>query len=279
MALAVAATMTACNSSDDENQSESPVKMTFSIQGDFELNTHGFTRALEADGKTMTDVWVLDYVGTSLQQTIHQTSDDDDFGTPTLSLAIGTHHLYFIASRSQNPTLNTDAHTLSFSKVLDTFYKDYELTIAAGTSSGSRAVALDRIVTKLKLVFSDAIPEGAASFSVTPTTWHYGFNYMTSAPTATASSQSVAITIPSSSIGKTGESLNVFGFSAATEWSTDVAISCKTSDNSVLGSATIAAAPFQRNRVSEYTGPLFGDNGSMTLSLNADWNTSYTGTW
>ena len=38
-------------------------------------------------------------------------------------------------------------------------------------------------------------------------------------------------------------------------------------------------APFVRNRVSEYTGPLFGDNGSMTLNLNTEWSTSHTGTW
>ena len=77
----------------------------------------------------------------------------------------------------------------------------------------------------------------------------------------------------------TNEAVSIFGFSSATEWTTDVAVDCKTSDSSVLGSATITDAPFVRNRVSEYTGPLFGDNGSMTLSLNATWNDSYQGSW
>ena len=75
------------------------------------------------------------------------------------------------------------------------------------------------------------------------------------------------------------EAVSIFGFSSATEWTTNIAINCKAANNDVLGSATITAAPFVRNRVSEYTGPLFGDNGGMTLSLNATWDDSYQGSW
>ena len=75
------------------------------------------------------------------------------------------------------------------------------------------------------------------------------------------------------------EAVSIFGFSSATEWTTNIDINCKAVNNDVLGSATITSAPFVRNRVSEYTGPLFGDNGCMTLSLNATWDDSYNGTW
>ena len=102
------------------------VRITFSCNGDFTMSPFpALTRALEADGKQLTDLWVLDYVDGSLAQAaIHQVSTDADFGTPTLNLAVGDHHIYFVASRGQNPTLSTDAHTLSFTRVLDTFYKD-----------------------------------------------------------------------------------------------------------------------------------------------------------
>lgn len=279
-ALAVAAIMTACNSDDmHEADATSTATITFSMTGDFQLNTRDFTRSLEADGKTMTDVWVLDYVGGELKQQLHQTSDMEDFGTPTLSLALGEHHIYFVASRGSSATLNTDTHTLTFGKVLDTFWKDYGIAITSGTASGNRAVALDRIVTKLKVVFTDAIPTGAASFNVTPMTWHYGFDYLTGEPISATTNQTIVVNIPNASIGVAGESINIFGFSGTTEWTTDIAINCKKNDDTVLGSATITSSPFKRNRVSEYTGPLFGDNGSMTLSLNTDWSTSHTGTW
>ena len=279
-ALAVAAILTACNSDDmHEADTTSTTTITFSMTGDFQLNTHDFTRSLEADGKTMTDVWVLDYVGGVLQQQVHHTSADADFGTPTLSLGLGDHHIYFIASRGAGAVLNTTTHALTFTSVRDTFWKDYEITISGGTSSGNRSVTLDRIVTKLKLTFTDAIPEGAATFNVTPSSWYYGVDYTTGEPSEATANGTITVNIPSSEIGVVNEAVSIFGFSAATEWTTDIAVDCKTSDGSVLGSATITTAPFVRNRVSEYTGPLFGDNGSMTLSLNTDWSTSHTGTW
>ena len=279
-ALAVAAILTACNSDDmHEADATSTTTITFSMTGDFHLNTHDFTRSLEADGKTMTDVWVLDYVGGELKQQLHQTSDDADFGSPTMRLSLGTHHIYFIASRGAGAVLNTTTHALTFTSVRDTFWKDYEITISSGTSSGNRSVVLDRIVTKLKLTFTDAIPEGAATFNVTPSSWYYGVDYTTGEPSEATVNGTITVNIPSSEIGVVNEAVSIFGFSSTTEWTTDVAVHCKTSDSRVIGSATISAAPFVRNRISEYTGPLFGDNGSMTLSLNTDWITSYIGTW
>lgn len=279
-ALAAAAIMTACNSENDhEADATSTATITFSMTGDFQLSSHDFTRSLEADGKTMTDVWVFDYVGGVLQQQVHQTSADADFGQPTLSLGLGDHHIYFVASRGTGAILDTDAHTLTFTKVLDNFWKDYAITITGGTASGSRAVALDRIVAKLKVVFSDAIPTGAATFNVTPSVWHYGIDYTTGNPTAATVSQKIVVNIPNTSIGVAGESISIYGFSGTAEWITDIAINCKKNDDTVLGSATITDAPFIRNRVSEYTGPLFGDNGSMTLSLNATWNDRCQGSW
>lgn len=280
-ALAVALTMTACISNDDTYESDASrtVAVTFNVQGDFTLTATPMTRALDADGKMMTDVWCLDYVGGVLQQQIHQTSDDDDFGNPTLALGLGEHHIYFVASRGTGATLSTEAKTLTFARVLDTFWKDYEIAITAGTSSGSRSVALDRVVTKLKVVFSDAIPTGAAKFEVTPASWYYGIDYTTGEPSEATINGTVTVNIPPSEIGVVNEAVSIFGFSSDTEWATDIALNCKKSDGTVLGCATISAAPFVRNRVSEYTGPLFGDNGSMTLNLNTEWSTSHTGTW
>ena len=277
MALAAGLLCAACNS-DDYEVSESRT-ITFNVQGDFRLSTQDITRALEADGKTMTDVWVLDYVDGELEQQLHQTSDDADFGSPTMDLSLGTHHIYFIASRGAGASLNTTTHALTFTSVRDTFWKDYEITISGGTSSGNRSVTLDRIVTKLKLTFTDAIPEGAATFNVTPSIWYYGVDYTTGEPSEATANGTITVNIPSSEIGVVNESVSIFGFPSATEWTTDVAVDCKTSDSGVLGSATITAAPFVRNRVSEYTGPLFGDSGAMTLSLNTTWDDSYTGTW
>ena len=248
----------------------------FVCRGDFEMRP--FTRSLEADGKSMTDLWVLDYIGTTLAQQIHQVSTDEDFGTPTLNLAFGNHHIYFIASRGSGATLSTENHTITFTRVLDTFYKDYEIDVTA-TSNGSRSVTLDRIVTKLTTVITDAIPEGAATFNLTPEAWHYGIDYTTGLPISATASQTITINIPSSEIGVTNEHLSIFGFSNEDEWTTNLTLECKKAAGTILGSDVLANVPLKRNRITEYTGPLFSSNGLTTVGLSSDWLDNYTSTW
>jgi len=250
--------------------------INFVCRGDFGMRP--FTRSLEADGKSMTDLWVLDYIGTTLAQQIHQVSTDTNFGTPTLNLAVGNHHIYFVASRGIGAILDTDANTLTFATVRDTFWKDVAISVTA-SSNGSRTVTLDRCVTKLTIAFTDAIPEGASTINMTPSTWYYGINYTTGDPTAAIASQAITINIPASYIGQSDIEASIFGFSSAAEWTTDIGIVSKKSDNSVIGSASLTDVPLKRNRVTSFTGPLFSANGTTSVSLSTDWLDPHTGTW
>lgn len=286
MALAVCL-MTACEkmeipSSTDATATTEPTtatkKFTFTLKGDFsdEWKTRGY---LQADGKDLTDVWVLDYKDGTLVQQIHQDDNTaEDFGQPVMNLSYGAHHIYFIASRGTTPALNTENHIISFSKVLDTFYKDYEVSVVA-TSNGNRAVTLDRVVTRLRLTFSDAMAEDAATINVTPTTWYYGWDYINGTPAAAAPSQATTINIPSYEIGKTGVFASLYGFSSATEWTTNVSINVKTSTNAVLGSVTLTDTPFKANRSSNFEGPIFSSGGALAMALSAAWEDAFEGTW
>ena len=290
MAMAVA-TMTACEKpiTDEDfvpTEQQTPdqtktKKFTFTLKGDFSNEWKPVTRGyLQADGKDLTDVWVLDYdANGNLLQQVHQDDNTaEDFGKPVMNLTYGSHHVYIIASRSQGATLDTENHVIKFTKVLDTFYKDYEVSVVA-TSNGNRAVTLDRVVTRLRLTFTDVVDASAATINFTPTTWYYGWDYVNGTPADSKTSQTVSITIPDSEKGKAGLQANLFGFSTATQWTTDVAINSKKSDNTVIGSATIANAPFKANRISEYAGPLFSSEGAMTLSLDSEWDDAYNGVW
>ena len=293
MALAVGLTLTAC---EKEIMSEKPdgeasgvvasdavktKKFTFTMKGDFSDEWKPVTRGyLAADGKDLTDVWVLDYdaEGNLLQQ-VHQSDNTaEDFGKPVMNLSYGAHQVYFIASRGVDPVLNTDAHTLTFGSVRDTFWKRYDVSVVA-TSNGNRAVTLDRVVTKLRLTFTDEVPAEANSISIVPHTWYYGLDYLTGQPACAQTDAATVITIPDASKGQTGVQASLFGFSTAEEWNTDVAISSRTATDAVLGSATITSAPFKANRVSDFSGPLFSAGGSLSLSLNGEWDDSYQGTW
>lgn len=292
MALAVGMTMTACEKetwSDDEEPTNEVVlpdgsvaktkKFTFTLKGDFGdewKQTRGY---LSADGKDLTDVWVLDYMNGELVQQLHQDDNTaEDFGKPVMNLALGNHHIYFVASRGTGATLDTANKTIVWSKVADTFWKDYEVNVVA-TSNGNRAVTIDRAVTKLRLTVTDVIADGAATFNISPHTWYYGLNYQTGAPVSAHTDGVITINIPANMIGATNTPMNIFGFSSTTEWTTDVVLNCKAGNNDVIGSAAIADVPFVRNRVTDYSGPLFGAGGSLTLSLNTDWLDAEAGTW
>ena len=293
MALAVCL-MTACEKeisvdepdngvvvTDDQGNVLPTKKFTFTLKGDFSDEWKPVTRGyLAADGKDLTDVWVLDYDadGHLLQQLHQNDNTEEDFGKPVMNLAYGVHQVYFIASRGVNPVLDTDAHTITFGNVRDTFWKRYDVSVVS-TSNGNRAVTLDRVVTKLRLTFTDEVPAEANSISIIPHTWYYGIDYLIGQPASVRTDAETVITIPDASKGQTGIQASLFGFSTADEWNTDVAISSRTTTNAVLGSATIAAAPFKANRVSDYSGPLFSAGGSMSLSLNGEWITPYEGTW
>lgn len=306
MAVAVALTMTACEKAieleDDVEPSEVVLpdgsvaktkKFTFTLKGDFSGEWKmtrgtgenagevqgGTTRGyLQADGKDLTDVWVLDYMDGALVQQVHQDDNTaEDFGVPSMNLALGSHHIYFVASRGKTPVLDTEAHSLTWASVSDTFYKDYEVSVVA-TSNGNRAVTLDRCVSKLSMVVTDALPEACTQMVLQPTTWYLGLDYLTGLPTQTASYTST-ITVPSSYAGRTGLSFSLFSIAPATEWQTSCTITARDSDGGSLGTATITDVSMLRNRETAYSGPLFSSGGEVTMALNTDWIETETGTW
>lgn len=298
MAVAVCLTMTACekpitaesvNESDGVGVVESDIptkKFTFTVKGDFGSPTFqqgdAARRAatyLNDQANQMTDLWVFDFVGDVCVQSLHQTTSDESWGQPQMSLTLGTHHVYFVASRGLTPTLNVGAQSITWASVRDTYWKNYEVTVV-NTSNGNRAVTLERVVAKLKLTVNDEIPAGAATLTCTPGTWYYGLNYRTGEPCGASSEQEISISIPASYVGTSGQlAASVFTVSGADEWTTDVGVAVKDGNGASLGSAAIADVPMLRNRSTEYSGNLFSGSGNMVVSVNGDWASPYIGTW
>lgn len=284
MMAAVAMMAVGCTQEADETvstpqQQQEKMMVTFAIEGDFELPRFGsMTRALTADGKAMTDLWVLDYVDGELVQQVHQTSEDETFGSPAMALDYGTHHVYFVCSRGKTPTLSTAAHGISWTSPSDTFWADESITVASG-SAASRSVTLDRVATKLSVTICDELPEGLATIDVTPGMWYYAIDYLTGLPTGAQTDEPRTITIPASYAGRTNTSLSVYGLSAAAEWTSDVTITARDGEDDILGQATITDAPFKANRVTAYSGNLFASTSGFSVMFSDTWDDEYTGTW
>lgn len=250
-------------------------KFTFTCKGDFGNPT--FTRGyLSTNDEGMTDLWVLDYMNGSLVQQKHQSSSDDEFGMPSMDLAYGVHHVYFVASRGVDAVLNTTSHKITWGNPRDAFWKDYEVEVLA-TSNGNRAVTLDRVATRLRVTINDEVPSGIKDVTVTPSRWYYGIDYM-SGDATDEKSEARVVNVPSSYVGTSGDLIiSIFGLSGSSEWTTDVAVAAHDNDNAVIGSAQISNAPFKRNRSTDYNGSLFRSSSPITLSLNSDWSDSHIG--
>ena len=280
MALASALMMlTDCTS--DEPQNEKPTgweqkTITFTF-GDV-LTHHAMTRA-DITSLDLTDLWMFDYVGDELQQTVHQSSTDDGFGSISASMGYGEHTFYFVASRGTTPTSDTDAQTITWVKPSDTFWATATITVSPSSAS-SQAVSLSRVATRLRITVNDEVPAEAAKFVITPAQWYYGIDYTTGSGIAPSANQPREVNIPSSYIGTTGQlAISIFGFVPSTDWQTDITAALKASDDTTLGQVTITDVPMKKNITTAYSGGILGTSKAFTLSADDTWGDEDVHTW
>lgn len=272
MAMAAAMMLLGCEKDEtltakaDEPKDSVQVKaITFTFG---ETTMHPMTRATLSE-LNLTDLWLFDYVGGEYVQTIHQASTDDGFGSISGTFDYGTHTLYFVASRGVNPTVSTEDKTITWQTVRDTFWATLQMTVEPATG-GQQSVSLSRVVGRLRITVTDAVPTGAATFEVTPTTWYCGLNYQTGEATASSTSP-IVVNIPSSYVGTTKLASSVYTISGATSWETGITAAIKASDNSTLGSVTISDIPIQRNHITSYSGGLLTTGRSLSVSSSDEW--------
>lgn len=252
-------------------------KFTFTIKGDFSSPT--FTRGyMSADGKDMSDLWVLDYLDGTLEQELHLTPEDEEWGAPKMLLKYGNHHIYFVASRGSDAVKNNETHTITWGTVRDTFWKDYEVSVSS-SSNGNRAVTLDRVATKLTIVINDEVPEGIGTITATPALWYYGLDWLSGEATA-GQEKTVSLDVPVAFVGTSGTlSVILYGISPATEWETVIALKAYDTSSQEIANAETSDIPLQSNRATKISGSLFCCPMTMNLSLNDDWLTPVVMEW
>lgn len=279
LAAALMLSMSACTS--DEPQNEHPTgweqkTITFTF-GDV-ITQHTMTRA-DVTELDLTDLWMFDYVGGELQQTVHQSNTDEDFGVLSASMGYGEHTLYFVASRGTTPTTDTDAKTITWMKPSDTFWATATVTVSPSSES-SKAVTLSRVATRLRITVNDEVPVGAAKFVIIPSQWYYGINYTDGNGIAPSSNQPREVNIPSSYIGTSGQlAIAIFGFVPSADWQTDITATLKASDESTLGQVTLEDVALKRNITTAYSGGILGTSKDFTLTADDTWGDEDVHTW
>ena len=279
LAAALMLSMSACTS--EEPKDEMPAGMeektiTFTFGDTFQMKA--MTRAA-ITSLSLTDLWMFDYVGDELQQTIHQSSTDEGFGSISASMGYGSHTIYFVASRGTTPTTDTSAKTITWAKPSDTYWATASITVAPSTSA-SQSVTLSRCATRLQITITDEVPANAATFTVTPSQWYYGINYTTGAGVGLQSNYPRPVNIPANYIGTSGElMISFFGFVPSADWHTDITAMLAASDKSVLGQVVLEDVTLNKNITSSYSGGILGTAKAFTLTADDAWGEDDIHTW
>ncbi|MEZ7706425.1 hypothetical protein O3680_11510 [Prevotella melaninogenica] len=229
------------------------------------------TTSLTADGIGMTDLWLFDYVGGELKQTVHQVATDDDLGKPSVKLDYGQHVIRIVASRGNHPTLSSDV--ITWEKASDTFAKEVNVSVASGMETVQR-ITLERVATRLNVKITDVVPPSAATLDLELATWYKSLSVPSLfAVNDNATHYSINI---KKFIGTKEASLAVYSLSPSAEaWSTNVTLVAKDEDGKVLSQIVVPSVQMKMNRTTVLSGELFGKSKQMTFALNTQWNEDY----
>ena len=214
----------------------------------------------DEEGNQMTDLIIWD--GTTYLT--RQQNTDPNFGTVTVMLTTGEHHLHFIATRSTG--LLVEDGILTCTSLKNTFGKTVHLNVAGG---GDQNVTLDRLTGKLILTINDEIPTGASNLRI-----QIGRRYTSLDPqtlfgvNSAAFDQNVSLT---SKVGQSGYQITLYMLADdADGYETTFTLTATNTSSQVIGQATgnITIAPNTKTLLS---GNLFTGTRSF-ISLNSAWN-------
>ena len=222
---------------------------------------HKVAPLTDDDGQQMSDLFLFD----GATQIAHQTNAEAEFGTITVLLTAGTHHLHFIATRSTG--LSYDEGILNCTSLRPTFGKHYDLNVTGGRDEN---ISLDRLTGQVVITIEDEIPTGASQLRIQMGDYYKGINPTTFAATRSgAFDQTVNI---SGKVGLTNQSwtLNILVPTYASESNTTFTLTATNAGGDIIGQAT-GTMTINSNTKTLLHGNLFKGTRSF-LSLITAWN-------
>ena len=264
---ALAALLIGCKSSDEPQAKH---QVTFRIQQlaveTEPMNAPAVRKVApltDDDGAQMTDLILFD----GATQIAHQTNSDLAFGTVTVMLTTGEHHLHFIATRSTE--LSYDEGVLNCASLRPTFGKHYDLNVTGGSDE---YVTMDRLTGQVVITIEDEIPAGAANLRIQFGDYYKGINPTTFAATRSGDfDQTVNI---AGKVGLTDQvwRLNILAPVYGTESTTTYTLTATNTSGDIIGQAT-GTMTICSNTKTLLHGSLFTGTRSF-LSLSTAWNRS-----
>ncbi len=214
----------------------------------------------DEDGSQMTDLILFD----GATYLMRQQNTDPNFGTVTVMLTAGEHHLHFVATRSTE--LSYDEGVLNCASLRSTFGKHYDINVTGGSDE---YVTMDRLTGMVVITIEDEIPAGAANLRIQFGDYYKGLNPTTFAGVRSGDfDQTVSI---ASKVGQTDVQykLNILAPVYGTESTTTYTLTATNGSGEVIGQAT-GTMPINSNTKTLLHGNLFTGTRSF-LSLATSW--------
>ena len=214
----------------------------------------------DEDGSQMTDLLLFD----GATYLMRQQNTDPNFGTVTVMLTAGEHHLHFIATRSTE--LSYDEGVLNCASLRPTFGKHYDINVTGGSDE---YVTMDRLTGMVVITIEDEIPAGAANLRIQFGDYYKGLNPTTFAGVRSGDfDQTVSI---ASKVGQTDVQykLNILAPVYGTESTTTYTLTATNGSGEVIGQAT-GTMPINSNTKTLLHGNLFVGTRSF-ISLATSW--------
>ena len=238
------------------------------------------TRALEANGEAMKELWVFDVIGDSCALVCRQTDVDDNFGSVSMKLSYGNHRLAVVCSRGEGSDVDVSNGLIAWEKVRDTFWNVVDCDVAK-TGSTDISVTLKRVAARMRVAINDIIPSDLKTISITGEPWYKGIDVKTGEAIGGLSSiegvtDVSTLAVPSAYVGTEKKlAVSLWIMSKGNEWTEDVTVKMLGENGDVLSEVVCPGVPMQRNRVTNITGYFLSGGASGNIHLDDSWSNTY----
>ena len=217
---------------------------------------------------------------------VNQTITDGNFGTVAVSLAEGTYKVVAVAHNSTegNATISsTEKVTFANNKMSDTFACYASLTVE-GEEPIDQELLLQRVVAMVRLTVTGTIPDEVARLKF----YYTGGSSTLNPSTGYGCVQSKQTEYRPVMVD--GSPVNTFKLYTAPHELNDVlklVITAQDSDNQTLNEWTMEDIPVTRNKITTWSGALFGGGGTgggtgsggIGITLDTEWDGTINYTW
>jgi len=244
-------------------------------------------RAAEAltDQCSRLSVAIFRQDGTKVKN-VNQTSTDGGFGTVAVSLAEGTYKVVAVAHNSTegNATISsTEKVTFANNKMTDTFACCVSLTVE-GEEPIDQELQMQRVVAMVRLTVTGTIPDEVARLKF----YYTGGSSTLNPSTGYGCVQSKQTEYRAAVLN--GSAVKVYELYTAPHELNDVlklVITAQDSDNQTLNEWTMEDIPVTRNKITTWSGALFGDDntggvtgsGGIGITLDTTWDGTVNYSW